>query len=128
MTPMAPKKSLGVSPLRVLVVTFLKNSPAVRPLAVAALAAATSACGTDWLCASAGNTKAIAVKPATAAKAPAVTILREQEFIADVSSRLAVGDLLVAPARFQLLVHLEGLALHHTDHQRREPEIVFFGE
>ena len=28
MTPMAPRKSLGVRPFSVLVVTFLKNSPA----------------------------------------------------------------------------------------------------
>src|SRR5689334_508364 len=43
MTPIAPKKSLGVRPFSVLVVTFLKNSPEVCPLGLVTAGACATA-------------------------------------------------------------------------------------
>src|SRR3974377_1294466 len=62
---MAPRKSLGVSPLSVLVVTFLKNCAEVCPLAAAA-----------WLCTPDGLWAA-----AVTAAASTVTTIRRRNFI-----------------------------------------------
>src|SRR5689334_3597685 len=64
--------------------------------------------------------------------APRISARREMCFLvmnisAPLLVRCALRKILRVPAHLNFLIHLERLALHHAQHQRRKPVVVLLG-